>query len=155
MLIGLISDTHGRLRPEVFRHFEGVDRILHAGDIGDLEILVELEALAPVTAVWGNTDGFDVRARVPELAWLELEGRRLLVVHGHQLGSPAPAGLRAAYPDAGVIVYGHTHKALVDESDGRLVVNPGAGGPARFGVRPSVALLTLTPSAATVRLVEL
>ncbi|HEY8484115.1 MAG TPA: metallophosphoesterase family protein [Longimicrobiales bacterium] len=155
MLIGLISDTHGRLRPEVFRHFEGVDRILHAGDIGDLEILVELEALAPVTAVWGNTDGFDVRARVPEFAWLELEGSRLLVLHGHQLGSPEPARLRAAHPDAGIIVYGHTHKALVDEADGRLVVNPGAAGPARFGVRPSVALLTLTPSAATVRLVEL
>jgi putative phosphoesterase len=155
MLIGLISDTHGRLRPEVFRHFEGVDRILHAGDIGDPGILVELQTLAPVTAVWGNTDGFDVRARVPEFAWLELEGRRLLVLHGHQLGSPEPAGLRAAYPDAAIIVYGHTHKALVDESDGRLVVNPGAAGPARFGVGPTIALLSLTPSAATVRFVEL
>lgn len=155
MLVGVISDTHGRLRPEVFERLAGVERILHAGDVGPAELLVELEAVAPVTAVWGNTDGFDVRARVPEVAELSLEGRRIIVVHGHRLGSPTPAALRGAYPDADVIVYGHTHRPLVDRAADRLVVNPGAAGPARFGLRPSVALMTLAGPVSGARIVEL
>jgi uncharacterized protein len=143
MLIGLISDTHGRLRPEVFRAFEGVDLILHAGDIGPPAILVELEAIAPVHAVLGNTDGHDLVPRVGELVRLELDGRRVVVVHGHQFVSPTPARLRAAHPDADIIVYGHTHRPLVEQAHGVLVVNPGAAGAARFNLRPSVALLTL------------
>lgn len=154
MRIGLISDTHGRLRPEVFDVLAGVQRILHAGDIGPSDLLVELEAIAPVTAVWGNTDGMEVRARVPEVAELELDGRRVVVVHGHQLGSPSPAGLRAAHPEAGVIVYGHTHRPLVEEAEDRLVVNPGSAGAARFGIPPSVAILTLGRTAA-VELIEI
>lgn len=141
--IGLISDTHGRLRNEVFALFEGVERILHAGDIGPLDLLAELEAIAPVTAVWGNTDRFDVRAAVSERAWVEVESRRVLVTHGHQLGSPRPDSLRAAHPDADVIVYGHTHRPLVDGNGSSLVVNPGSAGAARFGLAPSVALLTV------------
>jgi len=155
MRLGLISDTHGLLRPEVFEHFDGVDRILHAGDIGPPDILVELEALAPVTAVFGNTDGFDIRARVPEAAVLEIEGLRIRVVHGHQHGSPKPDVLRAAYPDADVIVYGHTHRALVDRSEGRLVINPGAAGPVRFNLTPSIALLDLSAGRAEVRILEI
>lgn len=147
MLLGLISDTHGFLRSEVFGHFEDVDRVLHAGDVGPPELLTELEVIAPVTAVWGNTDGSELRQRLPEIAELELEGRRIVVVHGHQLGSPKPDGLRRAHPDADVIVYGHTHWARVDERDGRLTVNPGAAGHARFRTKPSVALLTLAPDA--------
>ncbi|HEX7050544.1 MAG TPA: metallophosphoesterase family protein [Longimicrobiales bacterium] len=153
--LGLISDTHGRLRPEVFDHFHGVDRIIHAGDIGSPEILIELEALAPVTAVWGNTDGFEVRARVPETATLELEGRRLVLVHGHQYGSPHPAALRGAHPEADIIIFGHTHRALVDREDGTLVVNPGAAGAARFGIAPSLARLTLTATGEAVRVIEI
>lgn len=142
MNIGLISDTHGRLRPEIFDLFAGVDRILHAGDIGPLDLLTDLEAIAPVTAVWGNTDGFDVRGSVPEVAEIELAGHPIVVVHGHQVGSPNPRNLRAAHPGADVIVYGHTHRPLVD-GDGALVVNPGSAGAARFGLPPSVALLRL------------
>lgn len=142
MRIGLISDTHGRLRPEVFERLEGVDRILHAGDVGPPELLAELEALAPVTAVWGNTDGFDLRALLPETAELDLGGRRVVVTHGHQLGTPNPAALRGAHPAADVIVYGHTHRPLVDRGES-LVVNPGSAGAARFGIPPSVAVLTL------------
>lgn len=153
MRIGLISDTHGRLRPEVFTLLEGVDRIIHAGDIGPVELLAELEAIAPVTAVWGNTDGFDVRERVPEVASLDLSGRRIVVLHGHQVGSPNPANLRAAQPEADIIVYGHTHRPLVD-ADRSLVVNPGSAGAARFGIPPSVAVLTLDGEPA-VRLIEL
>ncbi|HEX7117162.1 MAG TPA: metallophosphoesterase family protein [Longimicrobiales bacterium] len=155
MLVGLISDTHGQLRPEVFDRFAAVDRILHAGDIGSVELLLELEAIAPVTAVWGNTDGFDVRARVAETAEAVLDGCRVVVVHGHQLGSPRPDSLREAYPEADVIVYGHTHRADVDRADGRWVVNPGAAGPARFRLRPSVALMTVERASVDVRIVEL
>lgn len=145
MRIGVISDTHGRLRPEVFERFRGVDHILHAGDIGPAALLAELEAIAPVTAVWGNTDGFDVRAVVPETAELDLAGRRVIVLHGHQLGSPKPATLRAAHPDADVIVYGHTHRPLAVR-DGSLVVNPGSAGAARFGIPPSVGILMVGPA---------
>jgi putative phosphoesterase len=143
--IGLVSDTHGRLRKAVFERLRGVDRILHAGDIGPVELLTELEVIAPVTAVYGNTDGMDVRERVHEVAELDSGGFRIVVMHGHQLGSPSPAGLRAALPAADVIVYGHTHRPLVDESWGAaLVVNPGAAGAARFGIPPSVGILTVT-----------
>lgn len=154
MRIGLISDTHGRLRNEVFDRFEGVDRILHAGDIGPLGLLVELQAIAPVTAVYGNTDGHDIRAEVPKVADLELAGYPVVVLHGDQLGSPTPDALRRAHPDARVIVYGHTHRPLVDESGSVLVVNPGSAGAARFGIPPSVGILTLGESV-SVELLEL
>ncbi|MFP4622614.1 MAG: metallophosphoesterase family protein [Gemmatimonadota bacterium] len=153
MRIGLISDTHGRLRTEVFELFEGVDRILHAGDIGPLDLLVELQAVAPVTAVYGNTDRFDVRGSVDEVAEVELAGRRVVVLHGHQLGSPTPDGLRARHPEADIIVYGHTHRPLVDDN-GILVVNPGSAGAPRFGIPPSVGILELTGTA-SVRHLEL
>ena len=144
MRFGLISDTHNLLRPQVFELLRGVDRILHAGDIGSPDLLVALEAIAPVTAVFGNTDGWDIRHRVREEQWLELgEDRRLLLVHGHQLASPSPDGLRQAWPDADVIVYGHTHRQLVDGGTRgvALTVNPGAAGAARFGLKPCVAIM--------------
>lgn len=155
MRIGLISDTHGKLRNQVFTALGGVSRILHAGDIGPWDIVVELEAIAPVTAVYGNTDHFDVRDRVAEVAEVEVAGYRIRVIHGHQLGSPDAAGLRAALPDADIIVYGHTHRPRVDEVEGTLVVNPGSAGAARFGLEPSVAVLTLTGDRPDVELIEL
>lgn len=143
MRIGLISDTHGRLRPDVFGIFAGVDVILHAGDVGPVSILTELETIAPVHAVLGNTDGFELVPRVQESLALEMEGRRIVVVHGHQFGSPSPARLREAYPAADVVVYGHTHRPLLDTDTSPVVVNPGAAGQARFRLKPSVAILTL------------
>jgi putative phosphoesterase len=141
--LGVISDTHGRLRAEVFTHFDGVDRILHAGDIGDPDILIELAAIAPVTAVSGNVDGSAFAANVPEVARLEAEGRRIVVVHGHRLGSPTPELLRQAHPEADIVVFGHTHVPAVRWIDDRLFLNPGAAGPARFRLKPSIALLRL------------
>jgi hypothetical protein len=147
MIVGLISDTHGTLRPAVFDAFRGVDLILHAGDVGPLDIITALETIAPVHAVLGNTDGMELVPRAQELVELELEGKRVVVLHGHQLGSPTPGLLRVAHPNANVIVYGHTHRQHVEERAGCLVVNPGAAGPARFSLKPSVAKLTLETGA--------
>jgi putative phosphoesterase len=144
MIIGLISDTHGKLRPAIFDLFRGVDLILHAGDVGPLDILTALESIAPVRAVLGNTDSWELTPRLQEVVELELEGRRVVVVHGHQLGSPTPALLRAAHPHADIIIYGHTHRQHIDGNGRTLVVNPGAAGPARFNLKPSVAKLTLS-----------
>lgn len=155
MRIGLISDTHGRLRSEVFDHFRDVQRILHAGDVGPPDLLVELEAVAPVTAVFGNTDGFPLRSQVPEQAELEMDGQTVVLVHGHQLGSPRPDSLREAHPGADVIIYGHTHRPLVEDREGVMVVNPGAAGAARFGIRPSVAILELSNDERAVEFFEL
>ena len=151
-LIGLISDTHGLVRPEVFSALEGVELILHAGDVGD-GVLEELGAIAPIYAVFGNTDPTD-DPRLAASIERTIGGVRIHVSHGHELGSPSPERLLAKY-DADVIVYGHTHQQKVFEADGRLVVNPGAAGARRFKLRPSVARLTIANSGATVRIVEL
>ena len=155
MRIGLISDTHGLLRPEVFGILEGVERILHAGDIGDPDILIELEAIAPTTAVSGNTDGSELRQRVPERATLELGGVHTVLTHGHLLGSPTPEALAAAHPEAGLIVYGHTHRPLVRQVGRTLVVNPGSAGPRRFSLPISLGILTIEGGAMEVRLHEI
>jgi uncharacterized protein len=144
MRLGVISDTHGLLRPEVFDAFAQVDHILHAGDIGSLELLTELEALAPVTAVYGNTDGFDLRNRVPRVARVELDGFDIVVTHGDQFGSPTPEKLNAAFPEAQILVYGHTHRPLLTIVDVVVtVMNPGSAGPRRFTIPPSVGILEL------------
>jgi putative phosphoesterase len=148
MRVGLISDTHNQLRQRVFDVFEGVDLILHAGDVGHMDIIVELETIAPVCAVMGNTDSAALQPQVRDELLLELEGHRVVVVHGHMLGSPNADLLRAAYPGAHVIIYGHTHRQRVDERGGCVIINPGAAGPARFDVKPSVAILTLERGAA-------
>jgi putative phosphoesterase len=144
MRLGVIADTHGLLRPEVFHAFAEVDHILHAGDIGSLELLAELEALAPVTAVYGNTDGSEVRQRVPRVAQVELDGFDIVVTHGDQLGSPTPEKLNAAFPDAQILVYGHTHRPLLTIVDVVVtVMNPGSAGARRFKLPPSVGILEL------------
>jgi putative phosphoesterase len=153
VLVGLIADTHGLLRPEVFDAFHGVELILHAGDVGGRAILTELRAIAPVRAVYGNTDP----PGEPGLAQsidLSLAGLNVHVSHGHELGSPTPAKLVAACA-ADVIVYGHTHKALIERLHGALVINPGAAGPKRFDAKPSVAILTLDTGRAEARLFPL
>ncbi len=144
MRLGIISDTHGMLRPEVFDIFAEVDHILHAGDIGSLDLLTELESLAPVTAVYGNTDGFDIRARIPEIVTLQLEGLDFLLIHGDQMGSPTPENLHHAYPEAEVIIYGHTHRPLLTTVDVVVtVMNPGGAGAKRFNLPPSVGIMEL------------
>ncbi len=142
MRLGLIADTHGILRPAVHEVFKAVDLILHAGDIGGAEILEELEMLAPVTAVYGNVDGRALRRRLPQVATVEVDGFEVVVTHGDQFGSPDPEELKEAFPKADVIVFGHTHRALIrDLPDFTVVINPGAAGAARFDLRASVAIM--------------
>jgi uncharacterized protein len=151
-MIGLISDTHGLVRPSVFHALAGVELILHAGDVG-AGVLDELRTIAPVKAVFGNTDP----PGDPELAEsieMRHEGVRVHVSHGHEVGSPTPAKLLVKY-DADVIVYGHTHRQLVVNADNRWTVNPGAAGPRRFKLQPSVARMTIRGMDVSVEIVEL
>lgn len=151
-LIGLISDTHGLLRPEVFEALSAVEIILHAGDVGE-GVLEELGTIAPVRAVFGNTDPPGTPGLEPQIE-VTIEGVRIHVSHGHELGSPTPQRLLERY-DADVIVYGHTHRQLVTRAGGRLVINPGAAGHRRFDLTPSVGRLTITNGTADVELVPL
>ena len=152
--IGLIADTHGLLRPAVAIHFAGVDRILHAGDVGNAEVLAGLRAIAPTDAVCGNVDD----PRDPALRAqrrLTVDGVTIHVSHGHELGSPTPELVLARY-DAHVVVFGHTHKAAILRAPrGRIAVNPGAAGPRRFNIQPSVARLTIDGGGAEVELIWL
>ncbi len=153
--VGVISDTHGRLPRVVFDLFAGVSHILHAGDVGVPLILSDLAAIAPVTAVWGNTDGFDIRSITSEEARLEIAGTSILVVHGHQFGSPNPRALSARYPDGDVVVFGHSHRPLIERYEDRLFLNPGSAGAPRFGVGACVAMLELSAGAAHASLIPL
>jgi len=144
MRLGVLSDTHGFLRPEVFEVFRAVDHILHGGDVGEPEVLIALEAIAPVTAVYGNTDGPELRARLPQVAELELDGFAVVVTHGDQFAHATPAALHEAFPKAEIIVYGHTHKPVLELVDRTVtVMNPGGAGHPRFGIPPSVGIMEL------------
>lgn len=142
MRIGLISDTHGQLRPEVFDRLAGVDRILHAGDIGRPEILADLASIAPVAAVWGNTDGWDLRDVVSGSVEVELDGMRFGVAHGHRVAEFDR--LAEEFPDAHAIVHGHSHVPRRDRVNGVWFLNPGSAGPGGEGWAPSVAVAEVT-----------
>jgi len=152
-VVGLISDTHGLLRPEVHAALAGVEVILHAGDVGGDDILDELQLIAPVHAVYGNTDP-PGQSRLAEAIEMTIGEVRVHVSHGHEVGSPTPAKLLARY-DADVIVYGHTHKQLLTHADGRWIVNPGAAGPRRFDLLPSVARMTVRGGDVDIEIVPL
>ena len=153
-VIGLVADTHGLFRPEIARAFGGVERILHAGDVGKMSVLVELRKIAPVEAVYGNVDD----SRNPMLrrhVVLAVDGVAIHVSHGHELGSPTPELALKRY-DAAVVVFGHTHRAVTfRDAGGRIAVNPGAAGPRRFDLQPSVALLTISGGRADVEIIWL
>ena len=140
------------MRAEALAALAGVEVILHGGDVGARSVLTELAALAPVHAVYGNND--DISLQLPAQLALTFEGLAINVSHGHEQGSPTPEALARRYR-ADVIVYGHTHRPLVREIDGRLIVNPGAAGPRRFNLQPSVAILTLENAAARAEIVSL
>jgi putative phosphoesterase len=152
-VIGLISDTHGLVRAQVHSALAGVELILHAGDVGGDEILDELALIAPVVAVYGNTD-VPGDPRLSAAIERTVGGVRIHVSHGHEVGSPTPARLLERYA-ADVIVYGHTHRQLVSRVGERLVINPGAAGAKRFKLEPSVAKLTISNGHADVEIIPL
>jgi uncharacterized protein len=152
-LVGLISDTHGLVRPDVHAALAGVELILHAGDVGGDGILDELQLIAPVHAVFGNTDP-PGNPRLADAIEMTIGDVRVHVSHGHEVGTPTPAKLLARY-GADVIVFGHTHKQLLTNAEGRWVINPGAAGPRRFDLLPSVARMTIRGRHVEIELVNL
>jgi putative phosphoesterase len=148
--VGLISDTHGLLRPAALSFLQGSDFIIHGGDICGPAILEQLAALAPLTAVRGNNDRGDWAERLPETARLQAGEVRVLAIHDiAQLGEdPAAEGIR-------VVVYGHSHKPLVREREGVLYVNPGSAGPRRFKLPIAVGELLVGGAEVSARIVEL
>jgi putative phosphoesterase len=149
-LIGVISDTHGLLRPQALAALEGVELIIHAGDIGDPRILKKLERLAPVHAVRGNTDRGDWAAHLPQSRVVEVGGVLLYVLH--ELFcldlDPAAAGLAA-------VIFGHTHSPRLERQNGVLFLNPGSAGPRRFTLPVTLARIKLQGISLHPELVEL
>jgi len=147
MLIGVISDTHGLLRPEAFEALRSVDHILHAGDVGDITILETLRTLAPVTAIRGNIDTYGPCTDLPATEVIELDGHFIYMLHSlDDLDiHPHAAGMNA-------VIYGHSHKPAITERDSVLYLNPGSAGPRRFSLPISVAYLELTDSKISARI---
>jgi hypothetical protein len=140
------------MRGEALAALHGVELILHAGDVGTVGVLRELRGMAPVHAVFGNTD--DPLLGLPQQLHLTLGGLTIHVSHGHETGRPTPDNLAHRY-SADVIVYGHTHKPLIERRGTTLIVNPGAAGPRRFSLQPSVGLLLIEDSRATAEIIKL
>jgi putative phosphoesterase len=153
VLLGVVSDTHGLLRPDVLVRLSGVDHILHAGDVGQPEILADLEALAPVSAVWGNVDGFDIRESTREWVVEVFEEVEVAVIHGHQ--APSFESLPERFPSARVVIHGHSHMPRCDRVAGTLLVNPGSAGPAAPGKPVSMALMEIVGDEVRVRHLDL
>lgn len=152
IIIGLVSDTHGLIRDGLFEALASVSQILHAGDVGGRAVLDALRGIAPVLAVYGNVDPLD--GFLPDSVNTDAGGLSIHVSHGHELGSPVPGKLLARYA-ADIIIFGHTHRPLVHRDGNRLVVNPGAAGPRRFDIQPSVGILRIANGKAEVEIVPL
>jgi uncharacterized protein len=150
VIVGLISDTHGLLRPEALAALRGSGLIVHAGDVGKPEILDVLRGIAPVVAVRGNVDVADWARSLPETAVVEAGPAKLYVLHNlHDLAiDPAASGYHA-------VVSGHSHKPARSEKAGVLYLNPGAAGPRRFKLPITVARLDLAATPWTVEFIEL
>ena len=147
--IGLISDTHGLLRPEALDVLRGSDFIVHAGDIGE-GVLEPLSTLAPVTAVRGNNDRAPWAERIAQTEWLRFGEVTLHVLHDLNDLAIDPGGA-----GVGVVVTGHSHRPRIERRSGVLYVNPGSAGPVRFNLPVSVGLMQITGKDVTARIVEL
>ena len=155
--VGVVSDTHGLVRPEATKALAGVDVVLHAGDVGANEVLQELSTLAPVLAVRGNVDGGWARL-LPERRLLALGGASVLLLHDRALAGRDPfeaEGRRRAAKGDRVIVFGHSHQPLAETRDGILWFNPGSCGPRRFGLPVSIGRLTIDDGRVRHRLLPL
>jgi putative phosphoesterase len=149
-MIGVISDTHGLLRPAAIEALRGVEHILHAGDVGDASILDSLRSVAPVTAIRGNVDVGGPCAHLPATEVVTLHGHTLYMLHDRQALDldPVAAGFSA-------VITGHSHKPLLEWRHGVLYMNPGSAGPRRFSLPVSIGLLTIGADGLQPRLVTL
>ena len=150
MQVGVISDTHGLLRPEAIRELAGVDHILHAGDVGDPKILNSLGQIAPLTAIRGNIDVSGPCSELPPTEMTQLGGSLFYLVHA--IGDldivPAAAGVK-------VVVSGHSHKAEIQEHEGVVYLNPGSAGPRRFSLPITLARAVVENGAVRVRIIQI
>lgn len=143
MRIGIVSDTHDRVLPELHAALAGVDEILHAGDIASAEALAELETIAPVIAVAGNMDDSALAERLPAETLLERDGIRIALVHGHRVGHASVDDLAGRFGDRGVdlVVWGHIHEPVSEERGDVRYFNPGTAG--GIGAAASCGILTI------------
>lgn len=150
MLIGVISDTHGLLRPQATAALQGSDLIVHGGDIGSIDVVERLSGIAPVVAVRGNVDTDEWANAFASIETLHLQGSGIYILHNlkHLDIDPKMAGFS-------VVISGHSHKPHVEERDGVLYINPGSAGPRRFKLPVSIAKLQLAPSGAEAHIHEL
>ena len=148
MRIGLISDTHGLLRPQALAALAGVDRIIHAGDIGNGAVLQALAAIAPVDVVRGNNDTGAWAAAIPHSLTLEYGGVQIYLLHDIK-------ELKGKMPPVQVVIAGHSHKPLVQEQDGVLRINPGSAGPRRFRLPVTVGFLEIADGEPSATIQEL
>ena len=148
--IGLISDTHGLLRPQAIEALRGCGQLIHAGDIGSAQILAALRALAPLAAVRGNNDRAAWAAEIPESVQIEADGVRVFVLHDRKELAFDP---RVRNVD--IVISGHSHRPRVERHDGVLYVNPGSAGARRFALPVTVAELLVDAGTAQARIVEL
>ena len=147
--VGLISDTHGLLRPEAKAFLEGCDRIIHGGDIGNPDILEQLAAFAPLTVVRGNNDNGDWAGGLPETQLVQVEGVRIYVIH-----DLAQLDIDARAARVRVVVSGHSHMPAIAERDDVLYINPGSAGPRRFKLPIAAGELTITGNAISAKIVR-
>jgi len=148
--VGIISDTHGLLRPQALAALRGADMIIHAGDVGNPDVLTELEAVAPLFAVRGNIDGGAWAVRLPMTELVDVGGRLFYVLHEvSQLDlDPAEAGFAA-------VVFGHSHQPLIEMRQGVLFLNPGSAGPRRFNLPIALARVVVSGASMRPEIVEL
>lgn len=150
MLIGVISDTHGLLRPEAVAALAGCKHILHAGDVGDAAILERLRNIAPMTAIRGNVDTRGPCAELPETEFVELGGKSFYLVHSELWLDIKPEAAGVA-----VVVSGHSHKPSIETRGGVMYLNPGSAGPRRFSLPVTVGIVEVTGGEIAARIVEI
>ena len=153
-IIGVVSDTHGLVRPALLEFFQGVDLVIHAGDIGPEEVLTELETQAPVVAVSGNTDRFPLLGKLPETQIVQIGAVRIFITH---IGGE-PKAMRRRFPELAscrIAIFGHSHRALQRKQDGVLFFNPGSAGPRRFSLPVTAGKLQIDGDKFSARIAEI